>query len=440
MLKLIPIIFLLSFAEISASISDTLSVNTVDNFLVDSILVIGNDITEEYIILREVNFSVGDRVNSDDLIFSKERIFSLNLFYSVELIPVIENKTNIIIIDVKESWYIYPLPFVKLQNNDLSKSSYGLFLVYKNFRGRNEDIRGFVTLGYNPSYGVSYYNPLIIKEEDISLSFSLTKQSIANLHLGAFETVDSDFDYNSFSIGTTIGKRFNLKNEAFFGFGFQYMEAPLEVSMLTGSNQRIDRIPFASLSYQFDSRDLKQFSKTGVLLNGTWQHKGFGVSGINYNIFTVDFREYRSLFWDLTARWRLYTRNLFGEKIPYYDYSYLGEQIYVRGHKNKHREAHNLALASFELNFAILEDMSLSYKIWFLPQKLTSANISVFVSLFAETGMVYNRDDKININKLDSGYGVGLTVLVLPFNAFRVEYSLNELGKTEFLFGTGFSF
>lgn len=440
MLRLIPTLFLLSFSYISASIGDTLSVNTVNNFLVDSILVVGNDVTEEYIILREANFSVGDRVNSEDLIFSKERIFSLNLFYSVEVIPVIENKKNIIIINIKESWYIYPLPFLKLQNNDIAKSSYGLFLVYKNFRGRNEEIRGFVTLGYNPSYGVSYFNPLVIKEEDISLSVGLTKQSIANLYLGAFETGDSDFDYNSFTIGTTIGKRFNLKNEAFLGLGFQYMESPQEVSMLTGSNQRIDRIPFASLSYQFDSRDLKQFSKTGVLLNGTWQHKGFGVSDINYNILTVDFREYRSLFWDLTARWRLYTRNLFGEKIPYYDYSYLGEQIYVRGHKNKHREAHNLALASFELNFPILEDMSLSYKIWFLPQKLTSANISVFVSVFAETGMVYNRNDKVNIDKLDSGYGIGLTVLVLPFNAFRVEYSLNELGKTEFLFGTGFSF
>lgn len=440
MLRLIPILFLLSFSSICASNGDTLSVNSVTNFLVDSIIVSGNEITEEFIILREANFSVGDRINSDDLSFSKERIFSLNLFYSVEIIPVIENKKNIILIDVKESWYIYPLPFLKIQNNDLSKSSYGLFLVYKNFRGRNEDIRGFITLGYNPSYGISYFNPLMVEDEDISISVGLTKQSITNLHLGAFENVGSEFDYNSFTISAALGKRFNLKNEAFFGLGFQYMEAPKEVSMLTGSNQRIDRIPFASLSYQFDSRDLKQFSKTGVLLNGTWQHKGFGVSGINYNILTVDFREYRSLFWDLTARWRLYTRNLFGEKIPYYDYSYLGEQIYVRGHKNKHREAHNLALASFELNFPIIEDMSLSYKIWFLPQKLTSANISVFISVFAETGMVYNRDDRINIDKLDSGYGVGLTLLVLPFNAFRVEYGFNELGKTELLFGTGFSF
>lgn len=440
MIKHIPILFFFLFAEIFAEVSDTLTINQANEFVVDSIVVVGNEVTEEFIILREMSFSTGDIVTEDDIYFSKERILSLNLFYSVEIKVVVENNKHLVIVEVKESWYIYPLPFVRLQNNDLSKSSYGLFLVNKNFRGRNEDIRGFFILGYNPSYGLNYYNPLIVEEEDISLSIGLTRQSIANLHLGAFETVGADFDYKAFTINSTIGKRFDLKNEAFFGFGFQYMEAPEEVSELTGSGNRIDRIPFASLSYQYDSRDLKQFSKSGVLLNGTWLHKGFGASGINYNILSVDFREYRSLFSNLTARWRLYTRNLFGEKIPYYDYSYLGEQIYVRGHKNKHREAHNLALASVELSYPLIEEWNLSYKILFLPQKLTSANISVYISVFGETGMVYNRGDKINIDKLDSGYGLGLTVLVLPFNAFRIEYGINELGKTEFLFGTGFSF
>ena len=41
---------------------------------------------------------------------------------------------------------------------------------------------------------------------------------------------------------------------------------------------------------------------------------------------------------------------------------------------------------------------------------------------------------------LDSGWGFGFTLLILPYNAFRFEYAFNEYNEGEFILETGFSF
>ena len=80
---------------------------------------------------------------------------------------------------VEESWYIYPLPFLKLRENSFKRSSYGLNLLYKNFRGRNESIWALVTFGYDPTYQIQYYNPVLITGKNLSFGFSLGYTDLA---------------------------------------------------------------------------------------------------------------------------------------------------------------------------------------------------------------------------------------------------------------------
>ncbi|MCB0753438.1 MAG: hypothetical protein KDC52_18345, partial [Ignavibacteriae bacterium] len=138
---------------------------------IDSIRIIGNEITEDFVILRELNFSVGDQISQPQIDYNQERIFSLGLFNKVELRILEENNLSILEIDVFESWYIYPLPYLKLRDDRLSRASYGIILLYKNFRGRNETITGLATFGYDPSYSVSYYNPVLVNGENITFGF-----------------------------------------------------------------------------------------------------------------------------------------------------------------------------------------------------------------------------------------------------------------------------
>jgi outer membrane protein assembly factor BamA len=110
-------------------------------FVVDSIRIIGNDITDADIITRELTFPIGDSISYDEMMYNRERIFSLGIFNRVDLYTEVTDNINILIIDVEESWYIYPLPFAELKDKSWDKFSYGMDIYVKNFRGRNEFIR-----------------------------------------------------------------------------------------------------------------------------------------------------------------------------------------------------------------------------------------------------------------------------------------------------------
>ena len=78
------LIFYLSVNAFSQTVVDSSAYNASPQ-LVDSIKVTGNDITEEFIILRELTFGVGDTVTLKTLNYNEERIFSLGIFNKVEL-------------------------------------------------------------------------------------------------------------------------------------------------------------------------------------------------------------------------------------------------------------------------------------------------------------------------------------------------------------------
>lgn len=410
------------------------------SIVVESIIVSGNEKTQEFIILRELTFSAGDTISTEEIRFSIERIKSLGLFYSVEFNLSDSETGKLLEIIVKESWYIFPVPFVRFQNNDLSKSNYGISLVWKNFTGRNDDVVGFLSLGHDPSWGITYSNPVLDKDLDLIFSSGFSNQSFENRSQTAISITGEQFSYNMYSGMVGFGKRFNLYNQVFFSTGFLYAESPHGYDRVTASGTTIDRNPFITALYTFDSRDLRQFPKNGIFgqVNYTWQ--GWGLDNYNYNILGLDYRHYNEIGWDVTTRWRLASRNTFGTNIPLYHSSFLGFNEYVRGNKNKEREGNNSFIASLEFSYPIIKAWPISMKFPLLPQSLTSTLISVHLNVYTDTGLTYNNGEKIAFNNFDSGYGFGLTVLFLPYNSVRFEYAFNEFGKGEFLFGTGFSF
>jgi hypothetical protein len=60
--------------------------------------------------------------------------------------------------------------------------------------------------------------------------------------------------------------------------------------------------------------------------------------------------------------------------------------------------------------------------------------------LFVETGAVQQRTKKLGLNNFNSGYGGGLTLLILPYNLLRFEYGLDEFNNGEFIIDLGVSF
>lgn len=435
------LIFLFLNSAYFPQVADSTDYSEYYPFIVDSIAVNGNKITERFIITRELTFSVGDTVDEKTVFYNRERIYSLGIFNRVTLKPQIADGKNILKIDVEESWYIYPMPFIDAKENDIKKLSYGLYLRIKNFRGRNEELSGSFALGYDPSFSLNYYNPDIIDRKDIFFRTKILYADITNKSPSAELLNGENFSQKFSNIQLIIGKRFGLFHRLYLSSSYNYIETPFYIPKVNASNNRIDnRIDFG-VGYEFDSRDLVQFPTNGIYSNISYTQKGFGVDEINYSVAWLDFREYRKLFDDLNAKWRIASRFTFGKNVPFYDQSILGVDDKIRGHFNQKMEGDNYYFGGIEMSYPIIKEMNIDLTfIPIVPDALLSYRIGFYIQTFIETGAAQIKNVPLKFSDFKSGYGAGLTLLILPYNILRVDFALNEYKKMEIILNLGISY
>lgn len=432
---------LFSFISVWAQDSTIISLSNEELVKVDSIKIVGNEKTKEFVILRELSFTLGDSVNSEILKFNKERVFSLGIFTYVDL--KIENKTDLnkVVITVQESWYIFPVPFINIPEKTFTRASYGIRFVYMNFRGRNETIRSTFSFGYDPFFSLSYENPLLLPSSDVSFTLGGVYSTPINKSPSADSIHGGTFDYKTSSGQISFGKRLNLSNELFFTGGFSYVEAPSDSdASIMASGSRIDRSFFAGLTYVFDNRNLKQYADRGFYFIADYTYKGIGNKDISYSILGGEIRNYRKVIDDLIFKFRIGGRHTFGKFVPYYDYSLLGYDYYTRGNRYLVREGNNAVIGTIELGYPLLKEWNFGIGLPVIPNSLTRARIAIFFNVFADAATTFNNGDPVILNDFNSGYGVGLTFLIMPYMIFRTEVALNEMGIGEFLLESGISF
>lgn len=440
MLKILIFVTFLTSSLFSQIVDDTLKSESLF-YKVDSIKILGNDRTEEFVILRELTFSLGDSVNNEILFFNRERIFSLGIFTKVNVDLISEDSINKVLISIEESWHIFPVPFVYIREKTLKRTSYGISVKYKNFRGRNETIRATASFGYDPFFGLEYANPLIISSADLSFYFSGVYGTPVNKSPTLDAVNEGSFDFKSMGINTTWGKRFNKENNIFFILGYSNIQTPTEIiNPYMASGTKTDKAFSSGLAYTHDSRNLKQYANSGFYFSLDYLYHGLGDKAIDYSSATFDFRNYREIYKSLMIKGRLNIRHTFGKYVPYYYYSMLGYDIYTRGNRYLIREGNNRILGSLELSFPVLSEWNFAIDLPLLPNSLTRSRIAIYASLFTDAATVFNNGEEVLLKNFNSGYGFGLTFLFLPYSAFRIEYAFNEMGKGEFLLETGISF
>lgn len=408
--------------------------------VVDSVLIEGNNITENFIITRELTFSVGDTLDEANAYYNRERIYSLGIFNQVYIVPEKRDDLNLIKIIVEESWYIYPIPFIETKENDFNKLSYGLYLRLKNFRGRNEDLTGVFAFGYDPTFALNYYNPNIIGKENIFIRSSFGYSDVTNKSVIAEELYGSSFAQKNISAMLLVGRRFGLFHRFYSSIMYNYIETPFYLPGVNASNDRIDNRVDLALGYEYDTRDLVQFPKNGIYTNLIFTFKGLGIDNINYNVAWFDFREYRNLFEKLIAKWRFGTRLTFGD-VPYYDKSILGTGEKIRGYQLKKMEGDNYYLTGLEFYYPIIKEFKVDLTfIPIIPDELLSYRVEFYSQIFVETGAVQTRNKIFRISDFESGYGIGFSLLVLPYNILRVDLAFDEYKNMEVIFDLGISF
>ena len=147
---------------------------------IGAIEISGNKKTRDYIVKRELPYKVGDFLSKTELdslnIVAQQQLFNTTLFLETSVSSEIIDSTSVkIIIQLKERWYFFPLPYFRWvdrnfnqwwneQNRSLDRVNYGINFRQANATGNNDKLTvGYIT-GYTHQTTLRYQLPFIDKQ------------------------------------------------------------------------------------------------------------------------------------------------------------------------------------------------------------------------------------------------------------------------------------
>jgi len=432
------LLFLLA-GSVGAQSADSLRPADLPLGIIDTIIVLGNQRTKEYVILDEMTLQRGMEATSEAIEFDRSRIYSLGLFNRVDLWYDSLDGKGIVHIDVSERWYIIPLPVFGFAEGDPKKPYYGGGVLHNNFRGRNQKLFGLVTFGYNPSLALSFRDPQVNREHNLYFAGGLSYVRVRNKSERE-ASITGDFDELHYNLNATLGKRFTLYETVGFSFGYEIVHIKDYRPGRTVSTDGRDAFLLGSLSYVFDSRDLREYASDGRFLYVGVTKYGFGESELSFIRLNLDVRRYVPLFSEFTIAGRVHGTVVSGGLIPTYARAYFGYGEKIRGYFDTIFEGEDMLGASVELRYPLLKARTIHFTAIPLPPEFSVWRFGIGLALFGDTGVTWFRGEGIQWTDFSSGYGAGIHFL-LPYSiVLRTEYAWNELFEGQFILDLKASF
>lgn len=428
--------------------------------IVQDVMLIGNKVTHDKIMYREITMKPGDTLGQVEFISkmskSRENLMNTSLFNIVEVQDTLISTQGISVYSVTytviERWYIWPLPIIELaernlnawwETKDFSKINYGASLNWENFRGRRERLTAIIQFGFDEKLGFSYSVPYIDKKQTIGMGFGFNR---TNNHEISYETVNNqverikldDYAHKSYHTFFKLGNRPDIYKEHSFEVSYNdhlYDDTVFQINpdFYHGDS---DRAQFFKLSYFFknDHRDYRTYPLKGYYFDLLVEKFGIGFfpkSNINLINAKVNLRK----FWTFSRRWYFaggFTGRIGNsENQPYFLNSGIGYgRDFVRGYEYYVVDGQIYGLVKTDLKFALIPQQVSTIK--FIPtDKFNKIPWAVYLSVYSDLG--YVPGEITNGNTLQGaalwGYGFGLNLVTYYDIVFRVEYSFNQFGE-----------
>jgi outer membrane protein assembly factor BamA len=434
--------------------------STDEYYIIDSIIITGNNITRRHIILRELQYKENDTVGK--IMFgkyiktSRENLLNTSLFNFVNIdYNIKENKKVTLRINVIERWYTWPYPLFEiadrnfntwLEEKDLSRTNYGLFLVRENFRGRKEILKFLVKMGYEEEYGFSYKIPYLNKNQrsGISVSFAhsrfheipYTSTSNKLVYFREHQRF-ARIDYEGEIIYSYRQGIYNTHNLEIYYNNTRISDSLSVLSKEYINNGKTQR-EYLSLSYLYkrDCRDSKAYPLSGYYFDISLTKDGIGIINDNNLYITyinTSFCEY------FTISKRLYFANSLSAKIsnksfqPYYIQKSLGYgNDFVRSFEYYVMDGQHFALYKSNFKYALLPTRIHKFN-FIKTEKFNTIHYALYVNLFGDAAYVSDEQLKRNnplSNTFIYGGGIGIDFVTYYDKVFRLEYSINMLGES----------
>ena len=409
---------LAGFKDINVSDDGTLELQINEGYIND-IIIKGNEKTKDFVILRELEFSKGDVLNTRQMQKSFQKLVNLNLFKDfnpqLERAEGTENGANIIL-EVAEA---------KTGNlgTGVSWSTKDGWLGFINIQERNLLGKG-QTLGFDwkfggvTNYSLSFYEPWLMGTET---SFGI---SLYDKKSDGEDSEDGEYEEHrrggSISLGHKLvedwnGKvRFKIEDST-----IDWIEDDKDGNEVVTSTEEAS---VRSLTLQVNRNTTNHpFNPTnGAVDTFSIEYAGQMLGGDhNFTKYNADFRRFYPGFKNQHAWGLRLNAGTAQGNVPELEKYRLGGSETLRGYDNGTFAGEDMLLMKLEYRFPIVENFT--------------------GVLFTDAGNTWDQDDKIDLENLHYSYGAGLRMNT-PIGQIRLDYGFNEDGKGQPHFSIGQSF
>ncbi|HEY0677320.1 MAG TPA: POTRA domain-containing protein [Chitinophagaceae bacterium] len=427
-------------------------------FTIRDILISGNRKTKAYIIERELPFKRGDSVNLAELVnrFERTRELLMNTTLFHEAVVYLKKFDGYLIdigVDVRERWYLFPIPYFKPVDRNLSewakqgygidRVNYGLKLNYNNFSGRNDKLKLWLITGYTRQIQFQYEIPYIDKALKFGgrLGFSyMTNREVNygtsnNEQLFYRDTVTDHVLSKQLSAFVDVTYRPAIRTRNTLRIA--YIRQQVDTAVLNRNpkyfSDHSTRIAFPEISYKIEYINVDYIPYPQKGISG---EAGLLKRGINSS-FSM---------WQLNAKGSIHTplsdktsHSIYGSgviRLPF-DQPFINQRLFGYG------DFYLRGLEKYVIDgvAAILVKNTLRHQIlkFHIPTPLNSHDripFRVFLKTYGDVGYSYDKSGLGNRlgNKMLYTAGFGLDVLTFYDVALRFEYSFNQLGQRGLFF------
>jgi len=427
---------------------------------VSTIVLSGNNRTQNDIIIRELSFIKNTRYTTSDLDKrieeSKKNLVNLKLFNFVTINKTEDKDSADITIDVIEKWYIWPYPIFEISernfntwwkefaaNNysDFSRLNYGMEFNWENFRGRNELLKLKIRKGFKEHYLLAYEVPYFNKNKTIGINTNLqffrrkkTNFLTAENRLNYFES--DTFNCIDYDLNTEITYRKNLHQT--HKLKFTYLQSTITDSIATlnpnylGNNLSNTSIYSLRYVFEYENRDYSVYPLHGYALNFGAKKYLSVTTKIKHFEFESKVEKY------IEPYKRFYIGSSFKAKYstegeqPYFLQKALGYDDYVRGYEYYVVDGQSYWLSKTAVKYALIEKTT--FDIPYVKMKqFNKSHYSLYLGIFSDLGYVRDNQNQQNsiTNSILWGKGIALDYVTYYDKLLRIEYSINALGEKE---------
>ncbi len=431
--------------------------------IIDSIIIEGNKRTKNHIIFRELLFHINDTIKQEEWDFklkkSTENLTNTSLFNFVFIDTLSNGNKKIIKIRVVERWYLWPFPIFELsernfntwwETKDLNKINYGLYFVKQNFRGRREDIRFLVRLGFEEIYNISYYIPYLDKNQTLGLGLSFSLSRNKEVAYRTFNNKQEYFRVNDFyirenfktNLQLTYRKDFFITNYLLLGYNNLYFTDTLIQQNDYYSEEGLRTNKYFSVYYLFknDHRDNKSYPLDGYYFDFDMTKLGLGIlqhEKINTFYIRSTIRKYFQISGNLFFASGFRAKLSNNDFQPFFVKQGLGfGNDYVRGYEYYVVDAISYALNKNNIKYQIIKPHIKKFN-FIKNEKFNMLHYALYFNLFADCGYAYDYKPLLMYSNTLSNtflysYGIGVDLVTYYDKVLRLEYSINKMKEKGF--------